>query len=92
MDMNPFKEMLIDAIVGAGFVSMAHGMMAEKLGHAKYNGDQHNPDWRWNPSALRLLSDEGLQEMYQKTKEHQWAQADAAVKEVLQPSIILPGD
>ncbi len=90
--MNPYKEMLIDAIVGAGFVSLEHGMLAERMGHATYTGNQHNPDFQWNRVALRQLSDEGLQEMYQKTKEYQWAQAEAAVQQVLKPSIILPGE
>lgn len=88
--MNAFKEMLIDAIVGAGFISMEHGMVAERIGHADFMGNLNPPEFRWNRSALRQLSDAGLQEMYQNTKEYQWAQADAAVQEVIKPNIIIP--
>ncbi len=90
--MDQFKEMIIDAIVGAGFVSLDHGMLAERMGHASYIGNMGHPTWSWNRPALRQLSNEGLQEMYEKTKMYQWAQAEAAVQEVLKPSIILPGE
>ena len=87
--MNPYKEMLIDAIVGAGFGSIEAAMLAERRGHASYTGNQYNPEWQWNREALRQFSDQGLQELYQGIKEYQFTQMEHDKKEELKPTIII---
>ena len=67
------KELLIDAIVGAGFPSSKFADKAEKAGLAIFTGSQWNERWGWNRQALAEESEEALQALYAKIKETQHA-------------------
>lgn len=68
---DPFKELIIDALCGAGFNSQSQALRYEMRGLAFQTGNQHNERWQWNREALAQISTEGLQEMYQVIKERQ---------------------
>jgi hypothetical protein len=64
------KELLIDAIVGAGFPTMEFAIQMEKSGLARFSGNQWNEDWEWRRDALNKLDNNFLLEMiYAKIKE-----------------------
>ena len=67
------KEMLVDAIVGAGFPSSRFADKAEKLGLAIFTGSQWNERWEWNRKALAACTEDELQALYAKIKETQHA-------------------
>jgi hypothetical protein len=50
------KELMIDAIVGQGFRSMQKAIEYEKLGYAKFTGNQYNEDWSWKRDELKKLT------------------------------------
>lgn len=68
---DPFKELIIDALCGAGFNSFEQSAKYERSGYASFTGNQHNPRWEWNRPALAQVSVDGLQQMYQAIKERQ---------------------
>lgn len=74
---DPFKELIIDALCGAGFNSIYEAMRYERRGYATQTGSQHADNWTWNRAALAQLSTEGLQEIYQGIKESQNLRAAA---------------
>lgn len=54
------KQMLIDAICGAGFQSIEMAKAIEAAGHAIFVGTEDNPRWVWNRDKLR---DYGIDEL-----------------------------
>ncbi len=68
---DPFKELVIDAICGAGFANQEMAMRYERQGFANFNGNQLKTGWIWNRESLGQLSTPGLQEIYQSIKERQ---------------------
>lgn len=73
---DPFKELVVDAICGAGFPTHDLAERYTRHGFATFTGNQWNEAWTWNRPALNQLSLPGLQEMYQSIKEHQQAARD----------------
>jgi len=47
--------MLVDAIIGRGFKSIAHAEEMTRLELAYFSGDQHNPEWKWEREILKTL-------------------------------------
>ena len=58
------RSILIDAIIGRGFVSPRFADRCEKNGWAEFTGNQWNPDWSWKRSALEGLEDSTLEYIY----------------------------
>ncbi len=58
------KEILIDAIKGAGFKSMSFACEMEKRGFAFFNGNQWNESWAWNTDHLMQMEITELQDLY----------------------------
>ena len=63
------KTLVIDAIVGVGFPSVVLAGECERVGLAKFNGDQWNPGWVWLRDRLEAVELESLQELYQGMRE-----------------------
>lgn len=68
------KTLLIDAIVGVGFPAVTLALECEKVGMARFTGNQYNPSWEWNRLALYKCSEEQLQELYQGVREERESQ------------------
>ena len=58
------RELLINAISGAGFPSMDFAIQEERCGLAHFTGNQMNPKWEWNRETLRGLKIESLETIY----------------------------
>ena len=65
------KELLIDAIRGAGFPSFDFADEAVKAGKAEFTGNQWNDKWEWNRKALARGTEDELRALYSKIKELQ---------------------
>lgn len=63
--------LLIDAIQGAGFPTMAIAIEAENALYAYFDTPSEN--WRWSVPALAKLSEAQLQALYTNLKEAQHA-------------------
>lgn len=61
------KELLTDAICGAGFKDMRYADECVKLGLARWTGDQYNPNWAWRRDVLLTKGLIELQEIYERT-------------------------
>jgi hypothetical protein len=61
-------DLLVDAIRGVGFPTIAIGVMAEREKMAYFVGNQHNEHWRWIDEKLRTLPEEKLQSLYHNLK------------------------
>ena len=55
---------IIDAICGKGFGSMERAIKYEKMGFARFCGNQWNEDWEWDREMLRKLTPEVLEDIY----------------------------
>jgi len=64
-----YKEMLIDAIVGAGFPSVEFAELATKRELAHFSGNQWNADWEWSRKALSDICSVELLALYTTIKE-----------------------
>ena len=65
----PLTEMLLDAIVGAGFPDDAFGLRCVAHGVARFTGNQHNEDFTWDRDALRAsMPEDELQLLYYSIK------------------------
>jgi len=58
------KVMVMDAIKGAGFSNIEAATRMEKMGAARFTGDQHNPAWEWNTDWLGKQKEEMLFTIY----------------------------
>lgn len=59
-----FKQLVIDAIVGVGFPSVVLAQECERVGLARFSGDQWNPQWEWLRDRLAAVAVDKLQELY----------------------------
>jgi hypothetical protein len=66
---DDFSVLVIDAIVGVGFPTIAAGVMAERAGLATYSRNQGEPHWYWSRDKLKALPLPTLQELYLSLKE-----------------------
>lgn len=64
----PIKDVMIDAICGAGFPNQQVGMWAQGLSLASFSGNQWNEGWEWNRSALCELELDALFAIYGRLK------------------------
>lgn len=73
---DPFKEMVIDAICGAGFSSRQQAVQFERRRLAKFEfiADSEGDRWVWDRGQLAYMESAQLQELYQDLKQTQWAQ------------------
>lgn len=62
------QMLYVDAVIGAGFPSADVAIHAERGGLAVYIGNQHNPAWAWQRSALESLQLSTLIELYTSLK------------------------
>lgn len=62
------KPILIDAIVGRGFISMDEAEHYTRVGLARFTGNQHNAEWQWERRKLEALTFELLLSIYQQRK------------------------
>ena len=62
------KEILVDAIVGAGLPSIAIATHFVEVGLAEFNGDQWNESWCWKRHALADLKQDTLMTIYREIK------------------------
>ena len=58
------NQMLINAICGKGFSSMDIACHYEKIGLARFSGNQWNESWEWNRIELEKLDIEKLKDIY----------------------------
>ena len=58
------KQLLVDAICGAGFGSMKEADYYTKLGLAKFTGNLLSEKWDWDVDSLNALSEETLCGIY----------------------------
>jgi len=72
LEESPFSvtlvDLLVDAIVGVGFPTIAIGVVAEKEHMAYFAGNQHGENWRWRREKLETLSEDKLQALYHNLK------------------------
>lgn len=70
---DPFKEMVIDAICGAGFSSRNQAVQfgCKRLG--RLDGDDVHGKWMWDRGQLIHMDVSALQELYELVKKTQWA-------------------
>jgi hypothetical protein len=61
-----FKEIIVNAVIGKGFLGIEDSAKMEKIGLAKFDGDQHNQRWKWDKAALEKLSLEMLCNLYDR--------------------------
>lgn len=67
---DDFRTLIIDAIRGVGFPTVAVGVMAERQGLAVYSPSrQGEPGWVWDREKLSALDTPVLQELYISLKE-----------------------
>lgn len=62
------KTMYVDAISSIA-IDMNYCIVFEQMGLLQFNGDGHNPSWRWNKKELETISIEDLKDLYQLVKE-----------------------
>jgi hypothetical protein len=62
------KQLLIDGIVGKNFLSYEDAVKYERLGLARFSGNQWNEDWDWLRERLEKLTEEELITIYQRSK------------------------
>jgi hypothetical protein len=62
------KQLLIDGIVGKNFLSYEDAVKYERLGLARFSGNQWNEDWDWLKERLEKLTEEELITIYQRSK------------------------
>ena len=62
------KDLLLDAIKGVGFPTIAIGVVAEREGVAWFTGNSQGEHWRWHMDKLVHLSEEKLQALYHNLK------------------------
>lgn len=60
------KSVLVNAIIGKGFLSMEDAIHWEKLGFAETTGNQHNYDWKWIRARLDDLNESELRIIYNR--------------------------
>ena len=65
MDDQGFEQLLVDAICGVGFPSTLVAVESEKVGLARFIGNQWNECWEWIPERLIRCKIEQLQALYQ---------------------------
>lgn len=69
---DDFSVLVIDAIVGVGFPTIATGVLAERAGLATYSSSNRGePHWYWSRDKLKALPLPTLQELYVSLKEAQ---------------------
>lgn len=61
---SAYRQLLIDAIVGRGFPSMAVASRFEDDGLAKFSGNQWSEAWSWDRARLSSLSADQLESIY----------------------------
>lgn len=67
---DDFRTLVIDAIVGVGFPTIAAGVLAERTGLATFrSSSQGDPHWYWSRDKLKALDLPTLQELYLSLKE-----------------------
>lgn len=64
----PLKEVMIDAICGAGFSNAKVAMWAQSARLANFTGNQWNEDWTWNRTMLGMLELDALFAVYGRVK------------------------
>mgnify|MGYP001571359516 CR=1 FL=1 len=64
----PLKEVMIDAIVGAGFPKLGFALWAEGKLLAKRSGNQYNEAWTWDRARLAVLDLDALFAIYGREK------------------------
>lgn len=64
----PLKEVMIDAICGAGFPNTVFAVWAEGNGLAKQSGNQWNEGWSWDRGRLAILELDALFAIYGRAK------------------------
>jgi hypothetical protein len=68
MNDERLKELVIDAIIGAGFPSTQVADGATQAGLARWTGNQWNESWCWKREQLEVEPLADLQELYGKLK------------------------
>lgn len=58
------KTLIIDAIIGKGFLSVSDGVEMQRRGLAHFSGNQWNEKWDWNRSELERLEINDLEQIY----------------------------
>lgn len=59
-------RLLIDAIVGRGFLNLEEGDRFVRLKLAHFTGNQHNPAWSWRREQLAKLTEHQLLNLYRR--------------------------
>lgn len=62
------SDLLIDAIKGVGFPTIAIGVVAEREHMAYFSGSSAGEHWVWRLEKLRALPEEKLQALYHNLK------------------------
>ena len=60
------KQILIDAIIGRGLNPYVDAIKYEKLGLARFCGNQWNEDWMWIREKLESLTETELITIYNR--------------------------
>ena len=68
IDVNS-KELLLDAIIGKGFLSIADAQNFVERKLAVFSGNQHNESWEWQKVKLAVLSLDELLVIYMRATE-----------------------
>ena len=62
------KAMLVHAIIGRGFMSMEDAGRYQKIGLARFTGNQWNESWDWNQQALDELDEATIRSLLLKSR------------------------
>ena len=66
-----YKTLLVDAICNhSPGASCEEAHELEKLGFAKFTGNQWNPDWAWKSDALHKMNISDLENLYKNYLPH----------------------
>lgn len=71
MTHEQLQKLFIFAIIGAGFRDVQHAIDMERLGFARFVGNQHNPEWEWKKEVLKTLGAEELAALYTVVSENE---------------------
>lgn len=60
------KEIMVNAVIGKGFLSMSDAIFMTERGLARFTGNSHNERWDWNREKLTQMDLETLKELYNR--------------------------
>ena len=61
-----YKRLLIDALCSSQPAEITVCVALEKLNYMTWNGNQHDPSWKWDRTKLMSMNVQSLERLYRK--------------------------